>query len=456
MVQADQKLNVLLITADDLGLQLSCYGNQVIETPHLDQLAKQGTRFEVAYVVQSSCSPSRSGIFTGLFPHANGQYGLTNQKTSFELHEGLVERTIPAYLKRAGYRTGIIGKLHVNPQGEFPFDERMRLDTRDVRLVAERAVTFMKKESPFFLMVNYSDPHAARENPQTSDWFFPDQIKGLPDNPLKLSKTPPLPFQRIDEQEQLIRVRGFYNCVKRLDDGVGMLMAALKESGKADKTLVMFVGDHGPPFDRGKTTCYEAGMRVPFIVQWPGVSKVPVSEAMVSTVDLLPTILDATGLKPEGELHGRSLRPVLEDENVDWRNYLAGEYQFHGPRPFFPQRCIRDDRYHLIHTLRPGEVRPPHGIDGDQAYKLAEKSKYDETDVDQAFAIYADPPEFQLFDLQADPWEFTNLAGQTEVAEVESRLKRALMDWRKATNDPLLTPSGLREMVNASSEPSQK
>jgi N-sulfoglucosamine sulfohydrolase len=123
--------NVLLITADDLGLQLGCYGDKSTRTPNLDALAKRGRLFENAYVAQASCSPSRSAILTGLYPHTNGQYGLDqlpNVKVHFELHPPLHQQTIPALLKNAGYRTGIIGKLHVGAEASFPFDTRLNTE----------------------------------------------------------------------------------------------------------------------------------------------------------------------------------------------------------------------------------------------------------------------------------------------------------------------------------------
>jgi len=107
------RLNVLFITADDLGLQLGCYGETLIQTPNMDKLAASGVQFEIAYVAQASCSPSRSAMFTGLHTHSTGQYGLTN--AGFALHPELRNKTIPNLLKPAGYRTGIIGKLHVAP-----------------------------------------------------------------------------------------------------------------------------------------------------------------------------------------------------------------------------------------------------------------------------------------------------------------------------------------------------
>lgn len=115
-----QQPNVLFITSDDLGLQLSCYGDTVLETPHLDALAASGVQFDIAYVAQASCSPTRSAMFAGLYPHENGQYGLTATRTA--LHPHLHDATLPNILKRAGYRTGIIGKLHVAPGNSFKFD----------------------------------------------------------------------------------------------------------------------------------------------------------------------------------------------------------------------------------------------------------------------------------------------------------------------------------------------
>ncbi len=438
---------MLFITADDLGLQLSCYGNTVISTPHLDRLAERGTRFEIAYVAQASCSPSRSAMFTGLYPHANGQYGLmgrTDAPSGFALHEHLQDKTIPAYLKRCGYRTGIIGKLHVAPEDSFPFDfrKRPRIATREVRLVATTAGEFWQEagEQPFFLMVNYSDPHASRSADAVGGWTFHDQIDGLPEDPIPAGAAPPLPFQGIDTPGQLKRISGYYNTIKRLDAGIGMLMEELRKAGHADDTLIIFCGDHGPPFARGKTSVYESGTRVPFTVYWPGVSRRMTSKAMVSTVDILPTILDAVGEPiPEG-LHGRSLRAVVSDPEAAWREYLVAEFHFHGTRPFYPRRGIRNGRYHLIHNLLAGRNKPSTGIDGDQAYRLSQTDRFDNTAVRRAFDTFANPPEFELYDTQNDPAELNNVGGKRELAEVEERLKEALMRWRHETDDPLLDP----------------
>ncbi len=450
-VEAPSRLNVLLITSDDLGLQLSAYGDSVINTPNLDALAASGVQFDVAYVAQASCSPSRSAMFTGLYVHSNGQFGLTNA-SDFSMHPRLHDATIPNILKRAGYRTSLIGKLHVDPVDKFEWDARLTVNGRDVKGIAAEAEEFIGsgEETPFFLMVNYTDPHASRDrDPQTreviGDWTFMDRFEGIPPTLVEPSEKTVFPFQRIDTPEQRERVAGYYNEVRRVDIGVGLLLDALERKGHAGDTLVVFAGDHGPPFDRGKTTVYEGGLRVPFLVRWPGVSRPARSKAMVSTVDILPTILDATGAIPAVEMQGMSLRPVLEDPKAPWREYLVGEFHMHGP-PWFPRRAIRDNRYKLIHNLLAETGSPRTGIDGDLGYVTSREERYDGTPVRRAFDILANPPEFELYDLEEDPWEFRNLADEQEHAATLERLQTALEDWRRATSDPLLDPAFVEEM----------
>ena len=443
-----KRLNVLFITTDDLGLQLGCYGETLIETPNMDRLAAGGVQFRTAYVAQASCSPSRSAMFTGLHTHSTGQYGLTN--SGFALHPELHNRTIPNLLKPAGYRTGIIGKLHVAPEESFQFDfrENNTINTRQVRLVAEHAGKFLQETGsrPFFLMVNYSDPHAFRDPKDRRKWSFPPQVDGLPVDPLPPSEKTIFPFQQIDTPEQRVRTAGYYNAVQRLDEGIGMLMNVLEKHGHRDDTLIIFIGDHGPPFARGKTTVYESGIRIPFIVRWPGVSKPMKSRAMVSTIDILPTILDATGIAPAGKMHGKSLRPVLQNANAPWRDYLVGEFHFHGDRPFYPRRAIRDQRYKLIHNLLAGRSKPSNTIDADPAYRISQQPRYDGTPVRRAFDTFANPPEFELYDLKNDPVEFSNLAGKAEYEAIQKRLTEALFEYRKQTDDPFLDPDFVKKM----------
>ncbi len=440
-----ERMNILLITADDLGLQLSGYGDPYIETPKIDALAESGVKFRTAYVTQASCSSSRSSMLSGFYPHTTGQIGLAN--AGFTLDPAQVGKNLPRYLKDAGYRTGILGKLHVAPEDSFPFDYRPRKgDTRDVRAVAKNAEVFLEEDSaePFFLMVNYSDPHFYK-GPNTNGPMFPSQWKGIPEEPIADDTVPGWDFQGFDEPVARRRVSNYYNTIKRLDVGVGLLLDELERSGHLEDTLVIFLGDHGPPFNRGKTTCYESGLRVPFIVRWPGVSKAGIeSEALVSAVDIVPTILDAAEVEPPHKFHGASLRPTLmkAESPENWRTTLVGEFHFHGNSPFFPRRAITDGRYKLIHNLLAGKAKPGNRVDSDPTGRFAEEEKYRDTPAGEAYRRYSDPPEWEFYDLESDPVEFFNLAAESEYAERIEELGNSLAGWQQRTDDPLLEPGG--------------
>jgi N-sulfoglucosamine sulfohydrolase len=182
-------------------------------------------------------------------------------------------------------------------------------------------------------------------------------------------------------------------------------------------------------------------VRVPLLVAWPGVFAPDTrSEALVSAVDIVPTILEAAGVEPPPGLHGQSLRASLDPARA--RRFLATEFHYHGAHPFFPRRSIRDARFKLIHNLRAGAAKPSEGIDGDEALAIARTPAFAGTAVAAAFERAADPPEFELYDLAADPWEFENLADRPEHGATLAMLQAALLEWRTATTDPLLTPEG--------------
>ena len=452
-VAAGKKPNVLLITADDLGIQLSCYGDPIAKTPNIDRLADRSVRFRKAYVSQASCSPSRSTMFTGLYPHGNGHYGLANAKVGFQVHERLFDDLLPNVLKRAGYRTGIIGKLHVNPEKQFQFDVRHNqgFGTREVRKQVGFAKEFIAsaKNEPWFLMFNVFDPHVARKRLKSGSrgpQYFPDQVQGLPKQVLSADDVPAWPWQGIDTPEQRKKIAGYYNCVHRIDAAIGMLMKELKDAGHDDNTLIIFLGDHGPPFTRGKTSCYEAGLRVPFLAHWPGVSEAQVSDRLVGSVDIYPTILDAAGIERPSGLHGRSLRPVLRaTKSLDWRETLVAEFHFHGADPFFPRRAITDGRFKLIHNLLAGTAEASASVDGDSAWKVAQGLP-ESHPARMAMDRLHTPPEWELYDLHSDPVEFINRAGESSLKEIESRLKARLAEWQKETGDRFGDPAFRREV----------
>lgn len=362
----------------------------------------------------------------------------------------VAERSLPNILGEAGYRTGVIGRLHLAPAESFrfDFDERDFEDTRESDRVAEMAEGFIEDTpaQPFFLMVNYADPHLDHNVDQAARAFL-DQVDGVPSDPMRPSARTILPFQQIDSPEARTRTAGYYNSVRRLDEAVGRLLDVLARHDLNDDTVVLFISDHGPPFSRAKASVYEAGVRIPFIVRWPGVSKPRKSAAMVSTIDVTPTILDAAGLPAPAGLHGSSLRRVLASSEALWREYLVAEFHFHARPVFYPQRSIRNDRYESTHNLLAGRVQRRLDIDEDPASKIARSSGFDGSDAQTAFRTFADPPEFELYDLQADPVEFHDLAGRAEHRLIEALLKNALLQYRREIEDPFLAPEKLDEML---------
>ena len=435
-----ERPNILLIVSEDNGPELGCYCDRFARTPNLDRLAAEGVRFEHAYVPYSVCSPSRAAFLTGLHPHQNGQIGLATHK--FAMYSGETPNFVTR-LKAAGYHTGLIGKLHVNPESAFPFDFRAIPTSnfnrrQSVADYAAQAARFFRQaeDRPFFLSVNFPDAHLP----------FLKQANGRPEQPLSAKDVEPLPWAAVDSPRIRQQVANYYNCLARLDDGVGLLLDELNRAGAAENTLVVYFGDHGAQFPRGKGTVYEGALRVPLIVRWPGHAKAgTVREELVSTLDLLPTALAAAGLGEQANgLPGLALQPLLAGEQPDqWRKYVFALTTGSFPRACFVQHSVRDDRYQLISSPRPGTrnldadtyLNPQHPhfvVSGAKPAELAQAPD----DVQAAMALWTKPPRYELYDLEQDPHEWTNLADDPAHAKTRDRLIRALQEWQRQTRDP--------------------
>ncbi len=435
--------NVLMIVSEDNSPNLGCYGDDIARTPNLDKLATRGVRFTRAYVTLAGCSQSRSSILTGLYPHQNGQIGLATHKFTMVRED---TPNLPTLLKRAGYRTGIIGKLHVNPPSAFHFDfhwndrKFISFGKRDVRKIAQKAGEFItQSDKPFFLSVNYPDAHVP--------WHR--QQKGIPADPMGPDDVTPPPWLPADTPHFRKNLADYYNCMSRLDTAVGLLLDALSRSGKADRTLVIYLSDHGAQYSRGKMTCYEPGLRIPLIAYWPGRTETGlVRDELVSTIDLLPTILEATGVRPPEGLPGRSLLPLLRGESVAWREYLFAEFNTHSPLTYFPQRSVRDDRYKLIVNLMQDRPSPVAKNYLDRTYDLTRDAL---PKIDPGFRKvwqrFADPPPLELYDLKKDPYEMRNLTDSPAHAGILKRLRRQLAQWQEQTDDPLVDPAKLHKLT---------
>jgi N-sulfoglucosamine sulfohydrolase len=448
---AETRPNILIILGDDLGPQLHCYGDSIARTPHFDRLAQEGARFTNAYVTQASCSPSRASFLTGLYPHQHGQIGLA---PGFSMRAGV--RTLPRMLKEAGYRTGCIGKVHVLPDSAFAFDfvnemkdegeeeeppvleegerpQRINRRSKDVGAVAALVGEFLEKDRarPFFLLLSYADPHRP----------FEDQVAGIPPNPHTAADVRPLPFLGIDTPAMRQSAAGYYNSVERLDHGVGLTLDALAGTGLDRTTIVIALGDQGPPFARSKGTCYEAGIKVPLLIRWPGqVPQGRVSDAFVTTLDLMPTILEWTGCEAPSGLEGKSLAPLLAEKSTapaSFREYVFSEFNFHGKLGRYPRRAVRDERYKLILNLEPERRNPFKEIDADVTWSESRRPEFEGTEIRRVYDEFASPPAVELYDLANDPWETKNLAADGSAQENREQLAQILNAWRKDHGDTL-------------------
>ena len=445
--------NILLIVSEDNGPELGCYGDPYARTPNLDKLASQGVRFNRAFVPQAGCSQSRASFLTGLYPHQHGQIGLATW--GFRMYREDTPN-LPRSLKAAGYRTGIIGKLHINPEAAFPFDFHeitgANFNRKKLGDYAKHAQGFITaSDAPFFLSVNFPDAH--------DPWLR--QVDGLPKSPQTGAEVKAMPYMGIDPPAMREMVADYYNSLARLDACVGDLLAMLEKSGKASNTIVIYIGDHGADFLRGKRTCYEGGLRIPLLIRWPGKAKPQVREELVSTIDLMPTVLAACGAAAVNNLPGLPLQPLLANEPAKWRTHLFAEYHTHAAAAnYHPQRAVRTDRFKLIENLLPDTVNPDYAdtnrkLEGDAKDRgevdfkggLPKAIAAASPEVRAAYAVMEKPPRYELYDLQADPHEFRNLAASPDHTATLADLQSQLTTWREQTKDPLLDPQNLQRLT---------
>jgi len=424
--------NVVLLIGDDHGLQLGCYGHPVIKTPSLDRLAGQGTRFTHAFATCASCSASRSTIYTGMFTHTNGQYGHAHGPHNF--HSFRDVQSLPKLLKEAGYRTGIIGKYHVQPAEAYPFEQLpCPGGPRNVTRMAESARAFMAAGpgKPFFLVLGYTDPHRAGKG-FANDREYPG-VNKVEYEPAAVTVPSWLP----DQPEVRAALAEYYESISRLDQGVGRVLDAIDATGHARDTLIIYVSDNGPPWPGAKTTLYEPGIRLPLIVFAPTQKKRGIANrAMVSFVDIAPTILDWAGVDPPENVAGRSFLPILEQQDPPGWDTVFGSHTFHEVTMYYPMRMIRTRRYKYILNL----AHPlPFPFASDlwacptwQGLRQRGDTRYGQRTVE----AYLHRPREELYDLENDPHEVKNLARDPAHTAVLADLRRQLKQWQERTRDP--------------------
>ena len=441
--------NIILIISDDHGTDaLGCYGNPVIKTPNMDQLASEGVRFSNAFCTTSSCSPSRSVILTGLHNHANGMYGLQHTMHHFQSFDNV--KSLPLYLTEAGYRTGRIGKFHLAPENAYKFEKvlshgianDMQSIGRSPVEMANQCTSFIneKDKRPFFLLYAVDDPH--RGLPFDS-WPGPNPFGNKPDGypgvkqttykPEEVTVPPFLP----DTPECRIEIAEYYQSVSRLDQGIGRLIEILKKSGSFDNTVIFYISDNGIAFPGAKTTLYDPGMRLPCIVRTPWQQKKGgTNNALVSWTDITPTIIDFAGAHtPENTFHGRSFKNILELENPNGWDEVYASHSFHEITMYYPMRVVRGRKYKLIWNIA-------HKLEYPFAADLTQSTTWQGV-VRSGGTIYGKRsieafkyrPKYELYGLENDPDELVNLADNPKYKDVLSMHLEKLKTFQQDTDD---------------------
>ena len=436
--------NLVLYISDDHGIDfLGCYGNPDVRTPNIDALAKEGTRFTRMFAASPTCAPSRSALYTGLYPAHNGCMG--NHTTCRPDITAL-----PTYLRRLGYRVVLAHKSHTIPEEVFSFEYipaalpknpaiprtyRMEgLDTKAIdALLAEHTRT--KQDTPLCLIVADSSPHVVWEPNKDFD-------------PAKLK----LPGFFVDTDLTRRALANYYQDIATLDKRLGEVRAMLKSHGFEDSTLFIYTTDQGSEWPHSKWTLYDAGIHVPFLAVWPGVTQSStVCDALISFVDVLPTFLDAAGDKPLQDIDGRSFLPVLTGKEKAFRDAIYASHTRDGDMNIFPQRCVRDNRYKYILNLTPESIWTTHwtkvsGIR--ESHKevwdtWVEKAKTD-PHAAQIVRLNERHPQEELYDTQADPHEFNNLAAESTLKPILLRMRQQLAQWLTEQGETMPSLSGPR------------
>jgi len=415
---ADARPNIILITLHDLGRQLRIYDADLPANPNIERIAERGVVFRQHYATCPLCSPSRASIITGRYPHSNGMNGLTHR--GFALNPD--EKPLAEYFNEAGYHTALYGFQHEAEPHEIArlrYTEVWQPEGKPwLAEVAPAVARFLQRrhDRPFMLAVGTAEVH--RKFKQSFNVpVAPDAVK-----------VPPYLRDCPDVREDLA---DFYGLVQVADRGVGIILDALARCGLEENTVLIFTTDHGFAFPRAKSTLYDAGIGVVFLLQWPARLRAGEVRSLTSHVDVLPTLLDIIGRSIEERIQGRSFLRLLEAGNspakaVDaWRAEIFAEKSWHG-NEYDPMRCVRTARFKYIRNFKVGWLyQTPLDIKRSLSGKIMEQERR------------RPRPIIELYDLINDPHEQHNLAGAPQWADVERDLATRLERWMRETGDPL-------------------
>ncbi len=397
------------------------YGGLDVPTPTIDRLAREGMRFTHAFQSTAMCAVTRQQLLTGLDPMRSGAY---------PQHSFVKAGTLSVFhhLKAAGYRVGLTGKTHFGPASAFPYetvgDPSGGGDDPDLPAVDFEAVTrFVTRDptEPFFLVVASHNPHVPYTQGDASA-FDPARVH--------------VPAYLVDTPVTRRSLTRYYAEITALDGEFARILGIVDAAGVAGNTLVLFTSEQGNAVPFAKWTLYDAGVRTQMIVRWPGeVRAGAITDAMVSYADVVPTLVAAAGGEPLAQTDGMSFLPVLHGRSDTLRTHVYGIHTNLGiiGGEAYPIRSVRNERYKLIRNLLPDA--PYRNLlnntaSGDAVYRdwqLAAKAG--DAFAAARLAAYEKRPAVELYDIETDPFELHNRAGERALAAVQSGLEAELDRW---------------------------
>ena len=414
---AAQRLNVLLIIADDCTYtDLGVYGGQS-KTPNLDKLAQEGMTFLRCYQAAPMCSPTRHSLYTGIYPVKSGAY--PNHTMAYPW-----VKSIASYMQPLGVQCYLSGKTHIGPKSVFPFEYSNRKgfgNNPDPKALTSAIETSTKTGKPFIFIAASNEPH--------SPWNRGD-ASAYPPSTLKL---PPI---WVDTPETREGYSHYLAEVTYFDSQVGELIQILDESKQRDNTMVIVLSEQGNSFPFAKWTCYDAGIHSGCIIRCPGMIKAgTISNALIEYVDIVPTIMDAMDGPATTAIDGKSFLNVLQGKTSAHKKYAFALQTSrginNGPKQF-GIRSVHDGRYLYLRNLTPGITFTNASTQGAiwESWVAAPTSTAKTLVHD-----YQHRPAEELYDCQTDPWNRTNLIDSEELSMKRDQLRQQLDQWMKSQGD---------------------
>jgi N-sulfoglucosamine sulfohydrolase len=400
--------NIVYLHSHDTGRYVQPYG-YAVPTPRIQALAEEGVIFRQGFCAASTCSASRACLLTGQYAHSNGMMGLAHRGWSLHDYSHHIVHT----LRDVGYHSMLVGEQHISKRpDEIGYDQVVKIETNHVEDVAPVAIDLLRNPpgQPFFLSVGFFETH--RE-------FF-EPVKGDEHTLRPPANLPDLPEIRQDFASYVASARS-------LDRGVGAVLDAIDRYGLRANTLVICTTDHGIAYPGAKATMTDRGIGVMLIMRGPGgFIGGKASDAMVSHIDIFPTICDLLDIEQPTWLQGRSLMPIIRDQVTEIRDAIFAEGTYHAA--YEPQRCIRTPRWKYVRRFEPRDHPVLVNTDDSPAKELWMRIGWPRNLLDTE----------QLYDMLLDPAEAWNRIGDPSLAPVADDLRRRLHRWMEGTGDPLL------------------